>query len=97
MTVSEGGNSPAGKEADGGLRRYGSVTYAGFKSMIYAGLTPDDARVKAAREWIEKNYTIKANPGMGDAGLYYYYSLFAKALSASGIGTIKDAQGVEHD
>ena len=96
-SVSGGGNSPAGKEPEGGLRSYGSMTYAGFKSMIYAGVAPDDVRVKAAKEWIEKNYTINANPGMGDAGLYYYYSLFAKALDASGMNTIKDAQGVEHD
>lgn len=96
-TVSAGGDSPAGKEADGGLRSYGSMTYAGFKSMIYAGLSPDDPRVKAAKTWIEKNYTVKSNPGMADAGLYYYYSLFAKALAASGMKTVKDAQGVEHD
>lgn len=96
-TVSEGGASPAGETAEGGLRSYGSMTYAGFKSMIYAGLKPDDPRVKAARTWIEKNYSIQSNPGMGDAGLYYYYSLFAKALDAAGLDTIKDAEGVEHD
>ena len=96
-SVAGGGSSPAGKEADGGLRSYGSMTYAGFKSMIYAGLKPDDPRVAAAKSWIEKNYTVKSNPGMGDAGLYYYYNLFAKALEASGINSIKDAQGVEHD
>ncbi len=96
-TVASGGNSPAGTDADGGLRSYGSMTYAGFKSMIYAGLEADDARVKAAQTWIQKNYTVKTNPGMGDAGLYYYYSLFAKALAVSGLDTIQDAQGVEHD
>lgn len=96
-TVSSGGNSPAGETADGGLRSYGSMTYAGFKSMIYAGLSPDDPRVKAARTWIEKNYNVEANPGMGDAGLYYYYSLFAKALAVSKLDKIKDSQGKEHD
>ncbi len=96
-TVSSGGDSPAGETADGGLRSYGSMTYAGFKSMIYAGLKEDDPRVKAARTWIEKNYTVKSNPGMADAGLYYYYSLFAKALSVSKLDKIKDAQGQEHD
>ena len=96
-SVVGGGSSPAGKEAEGGLRSYGSMTYAGFKSMIYAGLKPDDPRVKAAQTWIEKNYTVKSNPGMADAGLYYYYSLFAKALDTAGLKTVKDAQGVEHD
>lgn len=96
-TVSSGGNSPAGETPDGGLRSYGSMTYAGFKSMIYAGLNPDDPRVKAAKTWIEKNYTLQNNPGMGDAGLYYYYSLFAKALAVSKLDKIKDPQGKEHD
>ncbi len=56
-TVAAGGSSPAGKTADGGLRSYGSMTYAGLKSMIYAGLTATDPRVKAASEWIRRNYT----------------------------------------
>jgi squalene-hopene/tetraprenyl-beta-curcumene cyclase len=33
---------------------------------------------------------------MGDAGLYYYYQTFAKALDAMGDDVIEDAQGVEH-
>ena len=32
--------SPAGKTPNGGLRSYGSMTYAGLKSMIYAGVRP---------------------------------------------------------
>lgn len=83
--------------ADGGLRSYGSMTYSGFKSMIYAGLTKDDPRVKAAYEWICKHYDVKSNPGMGDAGLFYYYHTFAKALDALGIDEIEDADGVKHD
>ncbi len=34
---------------------------------------------------------------MGDAGLYYYYHTFAKALDAFGIDEIEDAKGVKHD
>lgn len=82
---------------DGGLRSYGSMTYSGFKSMIYAGLKRDDPRVKAAIEWIRKNYDLKNNPGMGTAGLYYYYHTFAKALNAYGVDEIEDAKGVKHD
>jgi hypothetical protein len=81
----------------GGLRSYGSMTYSGFKSMIYAGLTKDDPRVKAALKWIRKNYDVKSNPGMGSAGLYYYYHTFAKALDTLGIDEIEDAKGVKHD
>ena len=92
-TVMGDGASPAGETPEGGLRSYGSMTYAGFKSMLYAGLDADDPRVKAARSWIEKHYTLEENPGMGDAGLYYYYHLFAKALDAAGIETV-DGHGV---
>ena len=35
-----------GRRPDGGLRSYGSMTYSGFKSMIYAGLSKDDPRVR---------------------------------------------------
>jgi hypothetical protein len=83
--------------ADGGLRSYGSMTYAGFKSLIYAGLTESDPRVKAARGWIEKNYTVKDNPGQGDAGLYYYYHAFAAALNAAKLNDVQAANGESHD
>ncbi len=96
-TVSAGGVSAAGETPDGGLRSYGSMTYAGLKSMIYAGLTPDDSRVAAALTWISKHYTLDNNPGLGDAGLYYYYHLFAKALDAAQINEFTDATGAKHD
>jgi hypothetical protein len=53
--------------------------------------------VKAASSWIGKNYDLKSNPGMGSAGLYYYYQTFAKSLDVMGESTLKDAKGVEHD
>jgi squalene-hopene/tetraprenyl-beta-curcumene cyclase len=67
------------------LRSYGSMTYAGLKSMIYAGLTKDDPRVKAAITWLRKNYTLNANPGLGDQGLYSSYHTRAKTLAALAI------------
>lgn len=96
-TPAAGGTSQAGKTEDGGLRSYGSMTYAGLKSMIYAGLTPDDPRVKAALGWIKKHYTLKENPGMGPQGQYYYYQTFAKTLATIGKDTITDDQGEEHN
>jgi squalene-hopene/tetraprenyl-beta-curcumene cyclase len=96
-TVAAGGSSPAGTTPDGGLRSYGSMTYAGLKSMIYAGVKKDDPRVKAAYEWLQKHYTLDENPGMGSNGLYYYYHTFAKALDAMGDATIVDGQGKSHD
>ncbi|NOY43677.1 MAG: terpene cyclase/mutase family protein [Planctomycetes bacterium] len=96
-TVAAGGTSQAGETASGGLRSYGSMTYAGLKSMIYAGVGPDDPRVKAAFTWASKNYTVHENPGMGTSGLFYYYHTFAKALDAIGEESIVDKEGVAHD
>jgi len=95
-TPASGGVSMADKTPEGGLRSYGSMTYAGLKSMIHAGVGPDDPRVKAAFDWIRKHYTVEANPGMGNAGLYYYYHTFAKALDAMKLDVVEDARGVKH-
>ena len=73
------------------------MTYAGLKSMIYAGLKPDDQRVQAAAKWIRRFYMLKENPGIGNSGLYYYYHTFAKALDALGEDRITDRDGVIHD
>ena len=95
-TPAAGGTSQAGATSDGGLRSYGSMTYAGLKSMIHAGVGPEDARVQAAWKWIQKHYDLKTNPGMGDAGLFYYYHTFAKALDALGRDVVTDDKGVAH-
>ncbi len=103
-TCANGGESKAGTvEVDGQpvLRSYGSMTYAAFKSMIYAGLSRDDERVRAAREWIGNHYTLEQNPNMPEPhhlqGLYYYYDVFAKALAAGGEDVIVDAAGRRHN
>lgn len=70
------------------LRAYGSMTYAGFKSLIYAGLSQNDPRTAAAKTWIEQNYTVDENPGMGSDGYYYYLVAFSKALDAAEMDTV---------
>ncbi len=79
-----------------GLRSYGSMTYAGLKSMIYAKLKKDDPRVKAAVEWSSKNYTLDQNPGMGPEGHYYYLITFAKAHAVLGDETIVTPDGKKY-
>ncbi|MFN0196242.1 MAG: prenyltransferase/squalene oxidase repeat-containing protein [Planctomycetaceae bacterium] len=96
-TPAAGGSSFAGTTDDGGLRSYASMTYAGLKSMIYAGLSDDDPRVKAAQTWIKKHYTLDENPGMGQQGLFYFYHTFAKTLSVLGNNQFEDAEGNQHD
>lgn len=70
------------------LRAYGSMTYAGFKSYLYAGLEKNDPRVLAALHWIGSNYTLEENPNCGTDGLYYYFVTFARALGSFGEPTI---------
>lgn len=77
------------------LRAYGSITYAGFKSYIYANLERDDPRVRAAYDWIRRNYTLEENPGVGTDGYYYYLVTFSRALDAWGLPVIE--QFVTHD
>ena len=96
-TPAKGGQSMAGTTDNGGLRSYAGMTYAGLKSMIYAGLKADDPRVKAAIAYIGKNYSLDENPGMGQKGLYYYYQTFAKAFALLGQPTFTDAEGKEHN
>jgi squalene-hopene/tetraprenyl-beta-curcumene cyclase len=73
------------------------MTYAGLKSMIYAGLSTDDPRVAAATEWARQHYTLEENPGLDQQGLFYYFHTFAKSLSVAGFDTFADSDGVEHD
>ncbi len=80
----------------GGLRSEGGMTYAGLKSFLYAGLSKDDPRVKAAVAWIRRHYTVDENPGQGQAGLFYYYTTFAKAMTALGEDEFADAKGTKH-
>jgi squalene-hopene/tetraprenyl-beta-curcumene cyclase len=96
-TAANGGQSMAGLAPGGGLRSYASMTYAGLKSMIYAGLVRDDPRVKAAFTYITNHYTLDENPGLGQQGLYYYYHTFAKTMALLGEPTLTDAKGVSHD
>lgn len=75
------------------LRSYGSISYAGLLSYIYAHLDKSDPRVKAVLEWLEKNYTLEENPGMGAQGLYYYFHTMAKGLSAAGLDQLPTKNG----
>ncbi|WP_411825354.1 prenyltransferase/squalene oxidase repeat-containing protein [Luteolibacter sp. AS25] len=95
------GDSKAGEETteDGkvALRSYGSISYAGLLSLVYANVGPEDPRVVAVKEWLGKNYTVSENPNMGAEGLYYYFQAMAKALNAAGVNELKLADGTTAD
>lgn len=109
-TPANGGESFASEEAGEGrygekspegmprsLRSYGSMTYAGFKSMLYAGLSADDVRVRAAFDWVRRNWTFDENPGLGQQGLFYYYHTIARALRIAQQDSIEDTDGNTHN
>ncbi len=66
------------------FRSYGSMTYAGLLSFIYAGADPTDPRVTAAFDWSVRHWSLAENPGMGQQGLYYFYNVLSKALALYG-------------
>lgn len=85
---------PNGRTA---LRSYGSISYAGLLSFIYAKVSATDPRVVAVKEWLGKNYTLDENPGMGAQGLYYYYQTMSKALAAANVATLELEGGKQAD
>ncbi|HEX8324127.1 MAG TPA: prenyltransferase/squalene oxidase repeat-containing protein [Tepidisphaeraceae bacterium] len=102
------GESFAGATTDAGgkrqLRSMGTMSYAGLKSMIYAGLNRDDARVRAVWAWINQNFTLEENVGLAAAkpeaaksGLLYCWLSTAKALRAYGKPQLKSPDGKTTD
>jgi squalene-hopene/tetraprenyl-beta-curcumene cyclase len=83
-------NLPSGRVA---LRSYGSISYAGLLSYIYAELKPDDPRVSAVLTWLQTNFTLEENPGMGPQGRFYYFHTMAKALNLVGLDTVELKDG----
>ncbi|MBI2931281.1 MAG: terpene cyclase/mutase family protein [Planctomycetes bacterium] len=87
------------------IQSYGSMTYEGIKTYLYAGLRKDDPRVKAAVDWVRKNWDVEKHPGFPfDAqkrhhlrGLFYYYAAMARAMDALGENPFKTFDGKEHD
>ncbi|HHE36990.1 MAG TPA: hypothetical protein ENL20_00240 [Candidatus Cloacimonetes bacterium] len=85
-----------GKSKAGETKSYGSMTYIGLKSMIYAQVNKNDPRVQAAYNWIKQHFIVETTPKMGNQGLFYYYQTMAKALRAYGEDVIIDENGKSH-
>jgi squalene-hopene/tetraprenyl-beta-curcumene cyclase len=75
------------------LRSYGSMTYAGLLSFIYAKADKNDTRVQSAYDWSTRHWSLDENPGMGQQGLFYFFNTMAKALAAYGTETIVREDG----
>ncbi len=78
------------------LRSYGSMTYAGLLSMVYAKVPPNDPRVLSALDWAGRHWTLEENPGMGQQGLYFFFNVISRALTAAGRETLPGREGEIH-
>ena len=75
------------------FRSFGSITYAGLLTMVFADISSDDVRVRSTFEWAERNWTLDENPGMGQQGLYFFYHVLTRGLDATGKDLITQADG----
>ncbi len=82
------GESKAGTlETDDGrivFRSYGSMTYTGLLSLIYAGVDRDDHRVRSAFDWSVRHWSLDENPGMGMEGYFFFFNVLSRSLNAYG-------------
>lgn len=77
---------------------YGSITCSGLVALMDCGVKKEDVRFKKALEWIEKEYTMDANPGTGgDRGYYLYLRMLAIGLDRAGIDTVTDGAKKERN
>ncbi|MCC5843332.1 MAG: terpene cyclase/mutase family protein [Verrucomicrobia bacterium] len=70
-----------GKEA---FRTFGSMTYAGMLSLIYADVDRNDPRVRSAFEWSTRNWTVTENMPADQEGYYYFINVLTKAMATFG-------------
>ncbi len=70
------------------FRAYGSMSYAGLLSMLHAKMSPTDPRILSTLDYVTRFWTLEENPNMGVQGLYFYYNVLTRALSAAGKTTL---------
>lgn len=75
------------------FRSFGSITYVGLLNLIYAQVDRNDPRVLSAIDWSSKHWSLEENPGMGPQGVYFFYNILSKALTAAGRDTLKTPDG----
>lgn len=92
-------NSPAGTaEGEGGKahpKSYGSMTAAMILTYLWSGEKAEAKPVALGTGWLEKNWTVTANPGTkkdGQEGRYYYLRVLAKALQALETETVGETK-----
>jgi hypothetical protein len=87
----------AGKDSAGRDRfhSYGSTTADGVRGLLACGVPGDDARLRAARQWLEARFHASSHPGTyveareGLRNSVYYYYAWSLAEAAHSLGTGK--------
>ena len=89
----------AGTDRKGRTRyhSYGSATADGLRALLRCGLSPDDRRVVAAQQWLERHFSVTTVPGEfepmreqdRDAAYYYYCWSVSHAFRQLTITTIQ--------
>jgi squalene-hopene/tetraprenyl-beta-curcumene cyclase len=83
---------------------YGSATADGLRALLRSGVSPQSPRVAAAKRWLERHFSVGANPGVFESGrevernsTYFYYCWsFAHAFRALGVDTVATDSGPVH-
>jgi squalene-hopene/tetraprenyl-beta-curcumene cyclase len=99
--VNTPGESEAGLVSYGKGKKYprafGSATYAGLMTLLYAQVPKDDPRIASALEWIKKTFTVQENPGVGRKEYYEYLHLLAKGLTVANLQEVETPTGRKID
>ena len=70
----------------------GTMTYSLLSSYLALELGPEDERVRAALDYVKRNYRFDANPGMvagkEQQGLLYYHALMGRTFALLGLTTM---------
>ena len=79
----------------------GTMSYSLLSTYLALRLTPEDERVRAALDYVRRNYRFDANPGMAAGrerqGLFYYYALMARTFALLGIDHVELPDGGSAD
>ncbi|MDF3130694.1 terpene cyclase/mutase family protein [Kiritimatiellaeota bacterium B1221] len=75
------------------LSAYGSMTYAGILSLMYADVDPGDPRIRSAFEWAGLHWTVDENPGVGTQGYFYFLNILAKCMTTANEDALTTPEG----
>jgi squalene-hopene/tetraprenyl-beta-curcumene cyclase len=79
------------------VQPYGSMTFAGLKSLIFCNVEKSDPRIQQTLLWVGRNFSVSEHPNFGQSSIYYYFQTMAKSLMVADLHRIKTPEGQEID